>query len=97
VTSCPLTIIVCEFKGKSGAGGMPPLPLRVKPFVAPDSRSLRQAWAVVFSGSTGVFGNSVAPRTGLIPGGNRSLPPQKRSLKCLTQDKNWREKMNLKW
>jgi hypothetical protein len=44
-----MTIIFCEVKGKSGVGGIPPLPFITKPFLAAASLLAWQACSVVCS------------------------------------------------
>ncbi|MGV2827166.1 hypothetical protein [Myxosarcina sp. GI1(2024)] len=47
-----------EVSESIGLGEIPPLPSIVKPLEFPARRSLRQVWATVCSGSTGLVGNS---------------------------------------
>ena len=58
LVSFPFTMMASESKGSVGNGGIPPLPLTVKPLTFPVRRSILQAWATVCSDSTRFLGKS---------------------------------------
>ena len=64
--SSPLAVIELELKGAIGAAGTPPLPLTIKLLAIGELRSLLQACTMVRSAFTGLAGNSVVPRMGLM-------------------------------